>query len=246
MWTTLLLLAATFLLAPVPASAAAASCTAAPVVWGGFPALPRVAGALAEGSLRVVALGSSSTAGVGASTPDLAYPAQLARLLRARYSGTAIEVVNRGVGGDTVAANLARLDRDVLSLRPDLVIWQVGTNDALRGVPADVLRTGLGEGIRRIRATGADLVLLDPQPLPAAGPEAAIQRVRAIILDVAQAAKVPLLPRHELMRFWLASGAFTADTLLSPDGLHMTDGSYRCLAERLADLFPVSDSGAGR
>mgnify|MGYP000075307224 CR=1 FL=1 len=56
-------------------------------------------------------------------------------------------------------------------------------------------------------------------------------------LDVAHATKVVLLPRHELMMAWLASGEFTPRTLLGPDGLHMTDASYRCLALRIADLF---------
>jgi lysophospholipase L1-like esterase len=229
------------LASPLPAAAEAASpCSAAPAVWGGFPALPRVATALAGKNLRVVAVGSSSTWGAGASTRDRAYPAQLERMLQERFPGATIEVLNRGVGGETVAANLARFQRDVLALQPDLVIWQVGTNDALRGVPATLVRAGLLDGIRRVRATGADLVLLDPQPLFAPEQEAAVQRIRAVLVDVAQATKVPLLPRHELMLFWLTSGAFTRDALLGPDGLHMTDASYRCLAVRLADLFPAA------
>lgn len=214
------------------------SCKATPAVWGGFPSLPRVAGVLAgPAPLTVVALGSSSTFGVGASAPDRTYPAQLQQILAAELAGRTVSVVNRGIGGETVADNLARIDRDVLALRPDLVIWQVGTNDALRAVPAEQLRADLVEGITRLRAAGADVVLLDPQPVPDPAKEAAIERVRAVLLDVAHATKVVLLPRHELMMAWLASGEFTPKTLLGPDGLHMTDASYRCLALRIADLF---------
>jgi hypothetical protein len=99
-------------------------CAADPAVWGGFPALPRAARALTlERCLTVVAIGSSSTEGIGASSPDRTYPAQLERLLRERFPRATIKVVNRGVGGETVAANLARLRPDAIDLRPDLAIW---------------------------------------------------------------------------------------------------------------------------
>jgi acyl-CoA thioesterase I len=129
-------------------------------------------------------------------------------------------------------------------LSPDLVVWQVGTNDALRGVSADTFRAGLLEGIGMVRATGADLVLLDSQPLPAAEAEAAVQTLRAVLVDVALSTKVALLPRHDLMRYWLSSGQFSATALLGPDGLHMTDASYACLAERIADLFRAARPAA--
>ena len=214
------------------------TCQADKAIWGGFPDLPRVRARLqGEGTLTVVALGSSSTQGVGASDSNHAYPAQLQREMSASYPGRRITVLNRGIGGETVADNLARMDRDALVPRPDLVIWQVGTNDALRGVPSDVIRAQLIEGIRRVRAASADIVLLDPQPLLDPKREAEINRVRAVLVDIAHSAKVVLLPRHDMMNAWLISGAFTPTTLLGPDGLHMTDASYRCLAMRIADLF---------
>lgn len=216
------------------------TCQADKAIWGGFPDLPRVRARLqGEGTLTVVALGSSSTQGVGASDSNHAYPAQLQRELSASYPGRRITVLNRGIGGETVADNLARMDRDALVPRPDLVIWQVGTNDALTGVAATTLRSQLLDGIARVRDVGADLVLMDPQPLPQAQREAAVEAVQAVLASTARAAKVPLLPRHELMSYWLASGQLGAATLLGADGLHMTDASYRCLAERVADLLPA-------
>ena len=237
---------ALLLLVLVAAPARATGCAATAAVWGGFPALPRVSAALRETRmLRVVALGSSSTLGVGASARDRSYPAQLEALLRAAHPGRNVEVVNRGVGGETVAANLARLDRDVLALAPDLVIWQAGTNDALRGVPVATVRADLLAGIRRMRASGADVVLLGPQPVLDPAGEAALRRMEAVLIDVAQAAGITLLPRHALMRHWVASGQFTAQSLLGSDGLHMTDASYHCLAVRIADLFRTARA-AGR
>ena len=223
-----------------PAARAASVCAAPAAVWGGFPQLARAQRKLrVEHRLTIVAVGSSSTQGVGASGPAKTYPAQLQKLLEARFPGAAIAVLNRGIGGETVAANLARFARDVLAAQPDLVIWQVGTNDALTGVAATTLRSQLLDGIARVRDVGADLVLMDPQPLPQAQREAAVEAVQAVLASTARAAKVPLLPRHELMSYWLASGQIGAATLLGADGLHMTDASYRCLAERVADLLPA-------
>lgn len=243
----LLLLTSMLSLAGPSTGHAVLSCATSKAIWGGFPALTRTTAKLAAGSpLRIVALGSSSTAGVGATAPDRTYPAQLEGLLRHRFAAERIEVVNRGKGGETVAANLARIDRDVLPLRPDLVIWQVGTNDALLGIPLQAIRAGLQDGISRLRATGADVVLLDPQPLGSAVQEAAIERVEALLVDVASATRTVLLPRHRLMDYWVDSGQFTPTALLGPDGLHMTDASYRCLAERIADLFPVPVPASAR
>ncbi|MDX6748428.1 SGNH/GDSL hydrolase family protein [Geminicoccaceae bacterium 1502E] len=220
-------------------AAHADGCSAPTAGWGPFPSLAESRTALLEeGALTVVAIGSSSTEGVGASGPSATYPAQLEQLLEQRFPKARIEVLNEGVGGETVADNLARFSEDVAAHRPDLVIWQVGTNDALRGVPAETIRAGLMDGIGRVRALEADLVLLDPQPLPTVRRDASIAAILPVLEEVAVAAQVPVLSRYTLMRHWLTSGAFTEATLLGADGLHMTDASYHCLAERIADLFP--------
>src|ERR1700722_1182663 len=90
--------------------------------------LPHTALRLAAGkSLTIVALGSSSTYGTGASRPEYSYPSRLAALLRARYPGADIKVINRGVGGELIGDTTARIAREVIGDQPDLVIWQVGT-----------------------------------------------------------------------------------------------------------------------
>lgn len=233
-------------LAPVSAHAAQ-DCSAPSEVWGGFPDLPHAGAALRNGHLTLVALGSSSTQGVGASAPDRTYPAQLEAVLRQRFPGREMHVLNMGVGGETVASNLVRLGA-VIAARPDLVIWQVGTNDALNGVPPETVRRQILDGLARLRAAGIETVLMDTQPLGEPGEEAAMRRVDAAVAGAAQEAGVGLLPRHALMQSWLRSGLFTPATLLGPDRLHMTDASYRCLAERVADLLPANvtrDPGTG-
>jgi acyl-CoA thioesterase-1 len=96
-----------------------------------------------------VAIGSSSTARVGASNPAHTYPARLAEELRLRWPRLTVQVINSGVGGETADAMLARFERDVLAYSPQLVIWQTGSNSALQGWDIDVYEARE----RRIRLT---------------------------------------------------------------------------------------------
>ena len=82
--------------------------------------------------LTIVAIGSSSTQGVGASSPAASYPSRLEAELRKRFPQVDIRVINRGKGGEDAPEELARLERDVIAEHPDLVIWQLGTNAVLR------------------------------------------------------------------------------------------------------------------
>ena len=98
--------------------------------------LVRTARRLAAGtSVKIVAIGSSSTAGAGASSPAASYPSRLAAELRGGCRATTITVINRGVNGEEAADMLARFERDVIAEKPDLVLWQVGTNSVLRDQP---------------------------------------------------------------------------------------------------------------
>ena len=129
--------------------------------------LPHVAGKLAAGEpVLIVAFGSSSTQGYGTSSPEFTYPNRLAAQLHRQYPGADITVVNRGVGGEDAPEMMKRLQTAVLDTKPDLVIWQVGTNAVLRNLdPAETAKL-VEEGVARIQAAGADLVLVDPQYSP--------------------------------------------------------------------------------
>ena len=97
--------------------------------------------------VTIVAIGSSSTEGDGATNPLWSYPARLEAILRLRYPHSLITVRNMGKGGEEAADELARFSRDVLDQRPTLVIWQVGTNAAWKSYNlydvASAIRTGM-------------------------------------------------------------------------------------------------------
>ena len=100
--------------------------------------LPRAARRMAARQpIRIVAIGSSSTYGEGASSPDWSYPSRLRLELAYRFPGLDIAVVNRGVNGDNDYDKRARFERDVVAEKPDIVLWQLGTNSMLGGDPME-------------------------------------------------------------------------------------------------------------
>jgi acyl-CoA thioesterase I len=183
--------------------------------------------------ITIAALGSSSTAGAGASGPAASYPAQLEAELRKRFPGVAITVVNRGVNGEEAADMLARFDRFVPDDRPDVVLWQVGTNAVLRDNPVGPVDRLIREGVARMKALGADVVLIDPQfaPKVIAKPEA--EEMVGVIAAAATRRGVDLFPRFAAMREWHEVEHIPFDTFLSPDLLHMNDWGYACFAKLL-------------
>ena len=195
---------------------------------------PRIGRLLASGKpIKIVALGSSSTYGAGASTSSASYPSRLADDLARRFPGHAITVLNRGVNGDEVAGMLARLDTAVVAEKPDLVLWQVGTNSLLRDKAVPPHASLLHEGLARLKATGADVVLLDPQYAPRVLAKPNVGGMVSLIATTAKAENVSLFHRFDLMRHWYETEHLPFDTFVSADGLHMNDWSYACLANAL-------------
>jgi lysophospholipase L1-like esterase len=199
--------------------------------------LPHVASKLASGEpVVIVAFGSSSTTGFGTTSPEFAYPNRLAAQLHRQYPTADITVINRGVGGEDAPEMMKRLQVAVLDMKPDLVIWQVGTNAVLRNLdPTETVKL-VEEGSARIQAAGADLVLVDPQysPKVTERAESASQMVK-LLGKVAELRHVGFFPRFEIMREWHEKQAIPIDGFVIADGLHMNDWGYACFAQLLGD-----------
>jgi lysophospholipase L1-like esterase len=199
--------------------------------------LPHVASKLASGEpVVIVAFGSSSTTGFGTTSPEFTYPNRLAAQLHRQYPTADITVVNRGVGGEDAPEMMKRLQTAVLDLKPDLVIWQVGTNAVLRNLDPTVTANLVEQGTERIQAAGADLVLVDPQysPMITERAESASQMVK-LLSKVAELRHVGFFPRFEVMREWHEKQALPIDSFVIADGLHMNDWGYACFAQLLGD-----------
>jgi lysophospholipase L1-like esterase len=217
------------------ASAPPAACNApAALARFDYP-LRRTARRLANGDpLTIVAIGSSSTAGAGASSPAASYPSRLAVELKTRFPGHDITVINRGVNGEETSDMMARFDSEVIAEHPQLVLWQVGTNSVLRDHSLRRHAVQLHEGLDELKSDGFDVVLVDPQYTPKV---IAKSETPGMVEQIAAAAKdesVDLFRRFAIMRDWYEAQRLPFDAFVSPDDLHMNDWSYACVAKLLA------------
>jgi lysophospholipase L1-like esterase len=200
--------------------------------------LPHVAGKLVAGKpVVIVAFGSSSTAGYGASSPDFNYPNRLAAQLRRHYPSADITVINAGVGGEDAPEMMKRLQKEVIDVHPDMVIWQVGTNAVLRNLDPGETAKIVEEGISRIQAADeTDIVLVDPQYSPAVNKRAeSAGKMVKLLGKVAELRHVGIFPRFEVMRDWHEKQAIPVESFVISDGLHMNDWGYACFAQLLGD-----------
>lgn len=196
------------------------------------PVLPRTRARRSGGApLRVVAFGSSTTEGSGASSPAHSYPAAMRRAMLPHFAG-GIVLANLGVGGEN-AVDMDRRLQDVIDQTPDLVLWQTGSNDPLQGVTVERFERLTRAGIARLAATEADLVLVEQQYCRTLEDSPGFPAFRAALHRIAAEAGLPLFPRYARMRDWCEETRLTRDTL-SPDGMHMTDEGYALLGEAVA------------
>ena len=184
--------------------------------------------------LTIVAIGSSSTAGAGATSPAASYPSRLAVELRQRFPGHDITVINRGVNGEETQQMVARFATDVSAAHPDLVLWQVGTNSVLRDHPLKPHSVVLQEGIAELKAAGADVVLINMQFAPRVLAKLETDGMEDQIALAAKAASVDLFDRFAIMRSWHDAQHMPFEVFTAPDQLHMNDWSYACVAKLLA------------
>jgi acyl-CoA thioesterase I len=132
---------------------------------------------------------------------------------------------------------MARLQQSVLDERPDLVLWQVGTNALLHDRPLEPAGSLIRDGIRTLRAAGLDVVLIDPQFAPRVLAKPDIGNLMSLYGTISKLDGVAVFHRFEVMRHWREVAGIPFDAFLSPDELHMNDWSYGCMAKLLADTI---------
>lgn len=196
--------------------------------------LPRLISALNERrKIKIVAIGSSSTAGEGDVIP---FPHRLELALRKRFPDRMIDVLNRGIGGQEAPEELSRFESDVFAENPTLVIWQVGTNAIYHRElydPPSVANT-VATGVNWLKGREMDVILMDLQyaPILLQKQEHDTRLMVSLISSVASTAGVNLFPRFALMEQWENAG-IAPDAMFGPDGLHQTDFSMDCVTRSL-------------
>jgi len=186
--------------------------------------MPHLAASLiSSGIIKIVALGSSSTAGEGGIVP---YPHRLEMMLRDSYPNHTIDVLNRGIRGEEAPKEFDRIDKDVIAEKPNLVIWQIGTNSVWQSASEDPPShdetiKAIRCGIECLQKKGTiDIVLMDLQYLPALLTPATIEATDKMVGAINQLAldmKVNLFRRFELMKGWNKMAKICFDRMVNPD-----------------------------
>ncbi|MBM3547202.1 MAG: hypothetical protein FJX54_09620 [Alphaproteobacteria bacterium] len=200
--------------------------------------LPRVQAAIAQRQpLTILALGGASTGGTAAGAPELAYPARLQVLLSQRFPNSPIEVVNASRPRETTRLMVERLQGLLIAHRPQLVIWEAGTADAVRRVDPGEFGQYLEAGVDYARARSADVILMDFQYGRGASALIDFEPYLERLEWAATMKEVALFRRHDMMRFWSDSGLLDLTERQGDKQRKMAAVLYDCIARRADQLI---------
>jgi lysophospholipase L1-like esterase len=216
--------------------AAAATCEIPDYLLTGNNDLQRVAAAVKDNRrLTIAVVGTGSSALAGPKGAPSAYPARLEAVLKERLPGVAVKVVTL-VRSRQTAEDLAHgMQKLLVEEKPDLVIWQTGTTDAIRRIEPDEFRAALDQGIEVLQKGGADVILMNMQYSPrtdlivALSPYADTMRVAALQHEV------PLFDRLSIMRHWSDTGAF--DLYATGKDNVLAFRVHDCIGRAMADVI---------
>jgi len=231
------LLAAVALAVPPPARATPlpAACQAPDELLAGDTPLEHVAAAIAAGKLSILAVGSATTAGEQkGGTPGQSFPYRMADALRAQLPKTEVSLTVRGRRGLTAEAMLPLLTEALKGQHYDLVVWQTGTVEAVRGLRPDALHAALEAGIEAIRANGGDVVLVDQQFSRFLRANADVDPYQGVMQQLDMLPGVALFHRYDLMAEWVSAGQIDLERTEKPERAKTIALLNSCLGEALA------------
>jgi len=224
------------LCAPAPIFAQERECSVPERFYISEPQLTKTPKAIAHGQdVIIVALGGASTLSIAAGKPDLAWPARFAAALAERFPSAHIKAAER-------------LDREVIPMKPSLVIWETGTMEAVRGMDIDDFREALRTGIDELRTAGIEAVLMNMQFSRDSEAVIHFEPYLAAMSQLADATDVPLFRRHGIMRHWAESGSLDLRVTDNDQRRRVAAKLYDCIGRAMADFvtrgMPAANSPA--
>jgi acyl-CoA thioesterase-1 len=190
--------------------------------------------------IRIVALGTSSTAGTGAATRADAYPAKLQAELSRLLPGAKIVVINQGVGGQSTRQMVDRIEDDVVALEPTLVIWQTGTVDTVNNIDVEEFGHSLSQGIDILRKEDIDVVLMNMQYSRRMELLLNYEPYNDMMGAVAAQSDVAVFDRLGIMKYWAYSGRFDYDNVPRNERRQLAAKVHGCLGRLLAEIVHKS------
>ena len=187
--------------------------------------------------VNVLSVGSSS-AGLGGS---MSYPVRLENALERSLPNVEIDVTARGLPGEVASGAGERLRGMIAEVEPDLVVWQVGTNDALARVDIDAFGEALRDTVQWIKSHDIDVVLIDPLFTASLADDESYNDLVHRVQEVAAQEGVPLVRRYEAMRFLSAGGDHDDDDAhMLGRHFRLNDLGLRCMAEHVTRAITLS------
>jgi len=185
----------------------------------------------------IVTLGGASSLGGAAGGPGLSWPSRLAAALAGRLPAARIKVVNLAMPRQTAREAVDRLAREVLPLKPTLVIWETGTMEAVRGTSVDDFRETVQAGLDELHAAGVEVVLMNAQFSRDADSVIHFAPYLGAMRELADANDVPVFHRYGLMRHWAESGVLDLRTRESEKRRRLAARLYDCIGRAVADFL---------
>lgn len=185
--------------------------------------------------IKILAIGASSAAvlGMGRSgTPPL-----LERILEHTIKGLDVEIINRGFSGELAEAAGERLKIEVALNHPDIVLWQVGTNDAFAQVPVETFQLAVSNSVRWLKSHKIDVILVGLHYMKQLAKDEHYQALRASLRRVANAENVLRIGRYEAME--ILERTMKVDGQPDPQDFGVSEMGYNCMAQYIARTITV-------
>ncbi len=195
--------------------------------------------------IRILTIGASSSAGSDPSASG--YQGTIEAMLEKIIPGVDVRIIDRGVSGELARDAAWRMRTEVALTEPDLVLWQVGTNDAMARIRVAEFTRDLRDGIRWLKERGIDVVLVGQHFARRMRRDRHYQAIRRAVSRVARKEKVLRITRYEAMETLakLRRGA------MPPNEFAATEEGYSCTAEYVvraitSGVFAKKPAAAGR
>jgi hypothetical protein len=199
-----------------------------------FP-LPQVTRALAAKRLDILVVGAGSSLLPGPNGARHAYPARLQHALTEMLPGVEVKVVTDVKAHRNAVETVKAMTPALAAAKPALMVWGIGTVDAIQAIDPDQFSQALDKGINIARSAGADVVFVNPQYSPRTESMIALGTYAENMRWVALQQEVPLFDRFSIMKLWADLGTF--DLYSATKKLDIAERVHDCIGRLLADLI---------
>jgi acyl-CoA thioesterase I len=185
--------------------------------------------------IKILAIGASSTAVLGWRREGA--PPLLEQILERTIKGLDVEIINRGFSGELADATGTRIKIEVALNHPDIVLWQVGTNDAFAQVPVDAFESSVRGTVQWLKAHNIDVILVGLHYMKQLAKDAHYQAIRASLQRVTTEENVLRIRRYEAVE--ILSRTLRDPGRPEPSDFGLSESGYNCMAQYVARAIAV-------